>query len=137
MNADEFYDQKIVPMRAELNKREAEYKVLYRKECGEKIGKEANCDNCAFSCILDIGDYHNYCMDGKCTCCHDWCYSWIPENEISKFFRKNYHYEVSIFNRFQKLFGDNFLEKCNNPDNVAKVMTALSLVAEFDGTLED
>lgn len=136
MTAEELREQKIIPMRVQLNKLEEEYRKLYRKECGEKIGKEANCNNCAFSCILDIGD-HNYCMGEKCVCCHSWCYNWIPENEVSKFLRKNYHYDASLFYRFEKLFGDYFLEKCNNPNNAAKVMTALSLVSEFDGTLED
>ena len=137
MTAKELYEQKIIPMKVQLNKFEAEYKVLYRKECGKKIGEEANCNNCAFSCILDSSD-HDYCMGERCICCNNWCYNWIPENEVSKFLRKTYHYDTSLFYRFKQLFGDDFLKRCNNPNNVAKVMAALSFVSGFDDRiLED
>ena len=136
MTAKELHEQKIIPLQTELRRLADKYKELYRKECGEKIGEEANCNNCAFSCILDIGD-HNLCMGGQCTCCNCWCYTWAPENEISKFLRTNYKYDSSIFYRLKDIFGDDFLKKCDNPKNAAIVMEMLELIAKFDGTLED
>jgi hypothetical protein len=136
MTAKELHEQKIIPLRMELRRLEDEYKELYRKECGERIGEKANCDNCAFSCILDIND-HNGCMGGKCTCCNSWCYTWTPENEVSKFLRKNYHYDSSMFYRLEDVFGSDFLKECDNPKKVATVMEMLKLVAKFDGKLED
>ena len=136
MTAKELHMQKIIPLRMELEKLEDEYRELYRKECGERIGEQANCRNCAFSCIEDIDD-HNYCMGGKCTCCNSWCYTWTPENEVSKFLRDNYHYNNSMFDRLDDIFGSNFLKKCDNPKNVAIVMEMLELIAKFDGKLKD
>lgn len=136
MTSKELHKQKILPLRMELSRLEDEYKKLYHKECGEKIGEIANCDNCAYSCVLDITD-HNECMGGKCTCCNGWCYTWMPENEVSKFLRKNYQYDSSKFYRLEKIFGSDFLKKCDNPENAAIVMEMLELVAKFDGKLED
>lgn len=135
MTAKELHNQKIIPLRMELNRLENEYKELYRNECSEKIGEKATCDNCAFSCILSIDD-HNYCMGGKCTCCNSWCYAWTPENEVSKFLRKNYHYDDSMYYRLEGVFGDGFLKKCDNHNNVEIVMEMLGLVAKFDGLEE-
>lgn len=137
MTAKELHVQKIIPLRMELERLEKEYKELYRNECGEKIGEKASCDNCAFSCIIDINDYHNSCMSGKCTCCNDWCYTWMPENEVSKFLRKNYHYDMDISYRLQDIFGDDFLKKCDNSEHVAIIMKMLELVAEFDGKMDN
>ena len=136
MTAKELHEQKIVPLRMELRRLEDEYEELYRKECGERIGEKASCNNCAFSCILEIGD-HNLCMGGKCTCCNCWCYTWAPENEISKFLRTNYKYDSSIFYRLKDIFGDDFLKKCDNPKNAAIAMEILEQIAKFDGILED
>lgn len=138
MTAKELHEQKIIPLRMELRRLEDEYKELYRKECGERIGEgeKANCDNCALSCILCIDD-HNCCMGGKCTCCNSWCYTWIPENEVSKFLRKNYHYDTSMFYRLEDIFGSDFLKECDNPERVATVMEMLKLIAKFDGKIKD
>lgn len=131
MTSKELHNQKIIPLRMELKKLEDEYRELYRKECGDKIGEKATCNNCAFSCVLNIID-HNYCMGGKCTCCYDWCYSWMPENEVSKFLRNNYHCDASKFHVLEDIFGDDFLEECNNPEHLAMVMEMLELVAKFE-----
>ena len=136
MTSKELHEQKIVPLRMELKRLEDEYRELYHKECGEKIGEKASCSNCAFSCIQNIGD-HNYCMGGKCTCCYDWCYTWTPENEVSKFLRKNYHYDDSMYYRLEDIFGDDFLKKCDSSKNVAIVMEMLESVAKFDRLKED
>lgn len=132
MTAKELHETKIIPMRKALQKLEIEYKELYRKECGEKIGEIANCDNCAFSCVLSISD-HNGCMGGKCTCCNGWCYSWEPENDVSAFLRKNYQYDDELFYRLECLFGDGFLKECKTPEKSNLVMEALRLIAKMDG----
>lgn len=136
MTSKELHIQKIIPLRMELQKLEDEYRELYRKECGEKIGEKATCNNCAFSCIENITD-HNLCMGGKCTCCNSWCYTWTPENEVSKFLRENYHYDSSMFYRLNDVFGSDFLKKCDSPKSVEIVMEMLKLIAKFDGKLED
>lgn len=46
MTAKELHIQKIIPLREKLRQLEDEYRELYRKECGEKIGEKATCNNC-------------------------------------------------------------------------------------------
>lgn len=137
MTAKELHTKKIIPLRVELNRLEDEYKKLYHKECGERIGERASCANCAFSCITIDVNGHNACMGDGCTCCKSWCYTWTPENEVSKFLRKNYEYDSSIFYRLEDIFGNGFLRKCDNPERAATVMEMLKLIAKFDGKIED
>jgi hypothetical protein len=132
MTSKELHEQKIIPLRMELRLLEDEYKKLYRKECGEKVGEIATCDNCALSCVLSVDD-HNGCQGGKCTCCHDWCYSWTPENDVSRFLRKNYHYDDDLYNNLENLFGDYFLKKCADPQKLTIVMEALELIEKMEG----
>lgn len=135
MTAKELHTQKIVPLRLELGRLEEQYEELFRKECGEKVGAIASCDNCALSCVLCIDD-HNRCMGNSCTCCHNWCYHWIPENEASAFLRKNYHYDDHKYYQLRGLFGYDFLKKCDDPKNVEIVMQMLTMSAKFDGKLK-
>jgi hypothetical protein len=132
VTAKELHEQKIIPLRMELQNLEKEYRELYRKECGEKIGEQASCKNCALSCIISVSD-HNCCMGGKCTCCNSWCFYWTPENDVSKFLRKNYHYDDEMSYRLEDIFGHGFLKECNTPQKVNTVMEMLQLIAKFDG----
>lgn len=133
MTSKELHEQKIIPLRMELNKLEEEYKELYRNECAEKIGaKRADCSNCAYSCVLEITD-HNYCMGGSCTCCHSWCYKWMPENKISAYLREHREYNSEIYYRLEDSFGDDFL-KC---DNVELLMEMLELIDKIDKCVKE
>ena len=133
MTSKELHKQKIIPLRMELNKLEEEYKKLYRKECAEKIGAErADCSNCAYSCILNITD-HNECMGGSCTCCHSWCYKWMPENKISAYLREHHEYDYEIYYRLEDAFGNDFL-KC---DNVELLMEMLELMDKIDKCVKE
>ena len=97
MTSKELHINTILPLRKQLSEAEAEYARLYRKECAENNGLEnAHCGNCAYSCVLDITD-HNECLGGKCTCCHCFCYGWMPENKVSAWLRENHHYDRIIY----------------------------------------
>lgn len=133
MTSKELHNEKIIPLRMQLKQLEDEYKELKRKECGDMIGEIASCGNCALSCIITDVNGHNACMGDGCTCCKNWCYSWIPENEMSKFIRQNYHYDSSMFYRLEDIFGTGFLKKCDNPEKTAIVIKMLEMIAEFDG----
>ena len=135
MTSQELHEQKIIPLRMELNRLEKEYKELVRKECSEKIGERARCNNCAMSCIILLND-HNHCMGDKCTCWNDWCYNWTPENDVSKFLREKYHYDDSLFCRLDDLFGSGFLRECDDPQKASVVMEMLQLIAKFDGKVD-
>ena len=132
MTSNEFHKTKILPVSNELNKLNQEYRELYRDECSGKIGELATCGNCANSCIIEDSCGHNACMIGKCTCCNDWCFSWTPENDVSKYLREDFHYNDDVGYNLEKLFGSNFLKKCDSPEKSEIVMEALKLMARFD-----
>ena len=75
-------------------------------------------------------------MGGKCTCCNSWCFHWIPENDVSKFLRKNYHYDDDVSCRLEGIFGYDFLKDCNTPQKVNTVMEMLQLMAKFDEKMD-
>lgn len=131
MTSKELHETKIIPARMALNKLEAEWQSLFRQEHGNLIGAKATCGNCAYSCVESIGD-HNECMGGRCTCCNDWCVHWHPENELSAFLRKHYHYSDHKFWNLQRFFGSDFIEKCDQPKYAEIVMQMMKLMAEFE-----
>lgn len=133
MTAKELHTQKIIPLRVELSRLEKEYENLYRKECAEKIGvKRVDCSNCAYSCIIHVTD-HNQCMGDNCTCCHDWCYRWIPENKVSAYLRQYHPYDSEIYYRLENTFGDDLL-KC---DNIELLMETLELIDKIDNHIKE
>jgi hypothetical protein len=132
MTAKELHETKIIPARQELSRLEDEYFKLYRKECAEKIGaKVADCSNCAYSCVVLVDD-HNGCLGGKCTCCHSFCYKWMPETKVSAWLREHHEYDDGLIYRLEDMFGDDFL-KC---DDVDLILKALQLMDEIEKKAE-
>ena len=128
MTANELHVKRIVPARQEVSLLEKKYQKLYRQERAEENGlKLANCDNCAYSCVLCIDD-HNGCLGGKCTCCHDFCYKWMPETKVSAWLREHREYDEHLVYRLKNMFGDDFL-KC---DDVDMILRALQLMDEIE-----
>ena len=126
MTTKEFHTNIIIPLREQLSRAEEEYYELYRKECAEKIGaKRADCDNCAYSCVLMIDD-HNVCLGGKCTCCNSFCYNWMPETKVSAWLREHHKYDDDLTNRLEDMFGNDFLKL----DDMDLILRALQLMDE-------
>ena len=129
MTSKELHINTILPLRKQLSEAEDEYRRLYRKECAENNGLEiAHCDNCACSCVLDIDD-HNECLGDKCTCCHCFCYGWMPETKVSAYLREHHHYDNNLTYRLKKMFGDDFL-KCDDVDLILKAIQLMEEVKE-------
>lgn len=133
MTAKEFHVQNIIPARLKLQDLERQYRELYRKECGEKIGDRARCCNCAYSCVILTSD-HNECMGGKCTCCNDWCFRWTPENKVSKQLREKHHYDNLLYARLASIFDDDFLTECCTDQKADIVLEMLQIMERFDET---
>ena len=113
MTADEFHIKRVVPARQEVRLLENEWNRRNRAEKAAKAGVDkCTCDNCAYSCVLMIDD-HNGCLGGKCTCCNDYCYMWMPETPISAWLRQNAKYNEWLVHRLESVFGDDFL-KCGD-----------------------
>ena len=125
----ELHKAKILPLREELSRLEREYEQLYRKEVAEEAGVDrATCDNCAYSCVLLIDD-HNGCLGGKCTCCHGFCYKWMPDNTVSAYLREHHEYDSSIIFRLEDLFGEDFLQ-CDDVELVLKALKLMDAIKE-------
>lgn len=135
LSAKALHETVIVPLKMELQRLEGEYRERFRQECGEKISGTASCDNCAYSCIIEVGD-HNVCMGGGCTCCKRWCYSWIPENEVSKFLRQTYPHDAAKYWSLEHVFGADFLRECGDPKRVKPVLEMLRLLGEYSGKFD-
>ena len=128
MSAEEFHKKRIVPLRYELRAHELEYEKRWAAEKAKTAGVDRiTCDNCARSCVLTI-DEHNGCLGGRCTCCNDWCYKWIPENEVSKYLREHHKYDGDLVYKLEDFFGDDFLE-C---DNVELLLDAIKLMNKME-----
>lgn len=133
MTARELHEQKIIPLESELRALRKQYEELWFVEQAQKNGiDKCCCNNCAYSCVLDVGDYSNYCINNRDTCSHDRCYAWTPETEISKYFRSFYHYDTSLLTGLANLFGKDFVTN-QSPDKLVTAQKALELVKELKG----
>ena len=129
MTAKEFHTTKIIPARQELARLEEEYRRLWKEDKARENGLEKiHCGNCAKSCVLDITD-HNGCLGDSCTCCHSWCYQWMPETKVSAFLRKHYKYDIDLVYKLQDLCGDDFL-KCDDTDMVFELVNMIKKIEE-------
>lgn len=52
---------------------------------------------------------HNECLGGYCTCCHDYCYKWMPDTPVSVWLRKNKPYNDYLIHKLEDVFGSDFL----------------------------
>lgn len=130
MTAKEFYNQEILPLKIRVEELEIEYEKLWLQEQAtlNNIDK-CCCDNCAYSCNLNIGA-HNYCLYGKCTCCNPVCYGWTPETESSKYIREHYHYDSITINRLVQLFGNSFVAE-KGAKKIELIQQAIKLMEEI------
>lgn len=110
MTAKELHEQKILPLEVQLRKLKEQYKKLWFAEQAEKNGLDrCCCDNCVYSCVLDVGDYTDACIKDRCIGVNSRCYDWKPETEISKYLRDNYHCDLDTFVGLANLFGKDFV----------------------------
>ena len=127
MTSKELHVKRIVPTREEVSRLERRYRELFRKEKAAEAGvKVANCNNCAYSCVLSITD-HNECLGDRCTCCNDWCYQWMPETPVSAWLRQNKHYDDFLIYKLKDLFGDDFL-KCGDVELIKQGLEWMKVV---------
>ena len=133
MTADEFHIRRVVPARQEVQLLEREWDKRNRAEKAKKAGVDkCTCGNCAYSCVLMISD-HNECLGGRCTCCNDYCYMWMPETPISEWLRQNAKYDEGLVHRLEDVFGDDFL-KC---DDVELIKQGLEWMKEVEDKVKN
>lgn len=69
------------------------------KEKEAKFGKEFNCEFCKFNAVEDLSDdgWHNTCGADNCTCCHNVCEKYEPDNDITLFIKKHIRADNGLF----------------------------------------
>lgn len=87
-----------------LRKKQNEYKAAKESNLKEQFGADFGCKNCAYSCCIDVGDYHTYCTKSKCILCNEYCDEYMPENELSKYIRDNHNYDDLMLCNLSSLF---------------------------------
>lgn len=90
MTKQELENRKI-ELENELNKIKKELFEYEANQKKEKYGDKYTCEFCKFAAVsgFSYDGWHNTCGRGECTCCHDVCDLYEPDNEITLFIKKN------------------------------------------------
>lgn len=103
INLDEI-KKDIDALQKALDSRKKDYKLAKESNMKEQFGDHFSCCNCAYSCCLDVCDYHTYCYNHECVHCKDYCDNYVPDGELSKYIRKHHEYEEYMLYAINKLF---------------------------------
>ena len=86
-------------------------KILYNYDFEAKkakYGDNFTCEFCKFNAVHDLsGDgWHNTCGADNCTCCHNVCEKYEPDNDVTLFIKQNIRTDaLAGFLRSQKTNG--------------------------------
>ena len=140
MTKQELEDRKI-ELEIELNKIRNE---LFEQEANQKkkeYGDKYSCEFCKFNAVsgFSYDGWHNTCGKGECTCCHDVCDLYEPDNEITLFIKQNIRADSKLlkskntnghgyltedeYHGLRELVGDIFYHE-NLTEKLKKVLTA-------------
>lgn len=99
-------EKDIETLKNALSKRRDDYSKTKESNLKEQYGDDFGCDNCAYSCCVDIGDYHTSCTKNHCIYCRNYCDEYVPSNELSEYIRNNdvHHYNESLLDTLDDLF---------------------------------
>ena len=66
-------------------------KQITQEELAAAYGEKYGCEFCCFNAVQGLsGDsWHNTCGADNCTCCHNVCEKFKPDNEITLFIKQN------------------------------------------------
>ena len=90
-----------------LQQRRKDYEQAKEANLKERFGDNFGCNNCAYSCCLDVGDYHTSCVKGHCVHCRAYCDKYMPDNELSVYIREYHHYDERILDSLNDLLDVN------------------------------
>lgn len=101
----------IKSLEAALRQRKKDYEQAKEANLKEKYGDDFGCGNCAYSCCLDVGDYHTSCTQGHCIHCRDYCDRYIRDNELSAYIKEHHRYDESVLDSLNDLLDVNDIMK--------------------------
>ncbi len=99
--------EEIAALQKALNKKESEYEKAQEANLQEQYGGQFGCDYCAYSCCVEVGDYHTCCDQQRCIYCNDYCDKYVPENKLSEYIRDKHYYDSRMLGKLSRLLGVN------------------------------
>ena len=108
-----------------LQEKQNEYKAAKESNLKEQYGADFGCENCAYSCCVDVGDFCTYCTKHECIYCNKYCDEYKPENELSKYIRDNHYYDENTLDALNGLFDVIDIMRC--PELHQKALKILKL----------
>ena len=88
-----------------LQQKQSEYEKAKESNLKEQYGADFGCDECAYSCCVDVGDNHTCCTKHRCIYCCKHCYEYMPENELSKYIRNYHYYDECTLDKLNNFMG--------------------------------
>ena len=85
-------ENEIKELTNKLEEKRNELAVAREANLKEQYGEDFGCDNCAYSCCVEVGDYHTCCTKNVCIHCCPYCDQYMPENELSAYIREHHYY---------------------------------------------
>ena len=100
-------ENEINELSKQLQQKRKEYAEAKESNLKEQFGENFGCENCAYSCCLNVGDHCTYCTKHQCIYCNDYCDEYMPENELSAYIREHHEYDEDAVSRLNYFFGVN------------------------------
>ena len=96
-------ENEINELSKQLQQKRTEYAEAKERNLKEQFGDYFGCENCAYSCCVNVGDRCTNCTNGKCIYCHKYCDEYVPENELSAYIREHHYYDEVIVSNLNNL----------------------------------
>lgn len=118
-------ENEISELNSQLWKKKDEYAKAKKFNLKEQYGEKFGCDNCAYSCCVDVGAHCTYCNKSKCIYCNDYCDEYMPDNALSKYIRDVHYYDEYTLNNLDHFFG--VTDIMRHPELYQKALDVLML----------
>lgn len=100
----ELIENEINELNKRLQKKRNEYSMAKESNLKEQYGENFGCDDCAYSCCVDVGDHCTYCTKHKCIYCNKYCDEYMPDNALSIYIRNEHYYDEGTASRLNYFF---------------------------------
>ena len=97
-------ENEITELQNQLWQKKSEYSKAKESNFKEQFGEKFGCDNCAYSCCVDVGDCCTFCTKHRCIYCNKYCDDYMPDNSLSKYIREKHYYEEGTLSSLNNLF---------------------------------
>ena len=98
-------ENEINELSKQLQRKRNEYTEAKELNLREQFGENFGCDNCAYSCCVDVGDHCTLCTQHKCIYCNNYCDAYMPDNALSTYIRDKHYYDEGTVSGLNYFFG--------------------------------